>query len=63
MWGFAAANRYCLMSALEDNLTQSISGLRPPRALRRSLLPETSTPFAVLGLVGLLGTLAPISAQ
>jgi putative copper resistance protein D len=63
MLGFAAANRYRLTPALEDNLTQSISGLRPLRALRRSLLLETSTAFAVLGLVGLLRTLAPVSAQ
>ena len=62
MLGLAAANRFRLTPALARGLVEG----RPAHAiaeLRQSLLLETAAGLAILVLVGILGTLAPVAAQ
>lgn len=63
MLGMAAVNRFRLTPELESILAASAAPEPALRALRRSLIMESSLGFAVLGLVAWLGMLAPVSAQ
>lgn len=59
MLAFASANRFWLTPALHRGLATAPEG--PLRALRASVLLETAAGLLILGLVSLLGTLAPVS--
>jgi putative copper resistance protein D len=60
MLAFASANRFWLTPALHRGLATAPE--EPLRALRTSILLETAAGLLVLGLVSLLGTLAPVSS-
>jgi putative copper resistance protein D len=62
MLGLAAANRFRLTPMLGAGLSGAADPAAALAALRRSLLIETLVGFAVLLLVGWLGTQEPISA-
>ena len=63
MIGLAGMNRFRLTPALAVALGDGKSSSAALRALRGSLLLETTLAFVVLGLVAWLGTLVPVSAQ
>jgi putative copper resistance protein D len=61
MAGLAARNRWVHTPALERSLTGG--GSAEVRGLRASVFTEAALGAIVLGLVGVLGTLAPISSD
>jgi putative copper resistance protein D len=62
MLALAAANRFRHTPALAAALNAGAPGTALP-ALRRSVAFETALGLGVLGLVGVLGTLAPVAAE
>ncbi|HEY5410055.1 MAG TPA: copper homeostasis membrane protein CopD [Caulobacteraceae bacterium] len=63
MLGLAAANRFRLTPHLRTALDGGAPTAGALAALRRSVLVESLLGLAVLGLVSLLGTLAPLTSQ
>ncbi|MBT9470787.1 MAG: copper homeostasis membrane protein CopD [Phenylobacterium sp.] len=63
MLGFAAINRFQLTPRFGGALGTGIPTSEAVAALRRSVALESAAAFLVLGLVSVLGTLAPLSTQ